>query len=70
MKEIYTAMRNKTHENNALYQISAVCFEHLHELVIAELQLVSIFIVTYMLYLTSNSRITGLQEKVVICIDC
>ena len=36
MKEIYTAMRIKTHLNN----ITDVCFEHEHELVIAELQLV------------------------------
>ena len=35
-------MRLKTHLNNALYQITAVCFEHEHELVIAELQLVII----------------------------
>ena len=40
VKEIYTAMRIKIHLNNALYQITAVCFEHEHELVIAELQLV------------------------------
>ena len=40
MKEIYTAMRIKTHLNNALYQITAVRFEHEQELVIAELELV------------------------------
>ena len=33
-------MRIKTHLNNALYQITCVCFEHEHELGIAELQLV------------------------------
>ena len=33
-------MRIKTHLNNALYQITAVCYEYEHELVIAELQLV------------------------------
>ena len=35
VKEIYLAMRIKTDLNNA------VCFEHEHELVILELQLVS-----------------------------
>ena len=34
------AMNIKTHLNTALYQITAVCFEHEQELVIAELQLV------------------------------
>ena len=36
MQEIYAAMRIKTHLNNDLYQLTAVCFEHEHELVIAE----------------------------------
>ena len=36
VQEIYAAMRIKTHLNNALYQITAVCFKHEHELVIAE----------------------------------
>ena len=40
----YAAMRIKTHLDNALYirsLLSALMFEHEHELVIAELQLVS-----------------------------
>ena len=36
MKEISAAMCIKTHLNIALYQITAVCFKHEHELVIAE----------------------------------
>ena len=46
-------MRIKTHVNNALYQITAVCFEPEHELVIAELQLVLIF------YLSYKCRLSG-----------
>ena len=34
MQEIYSAVHIRTHLNNALYQITAVCFEH--ELLIAE----------------------------------
>ena len=38
----YAAMCIKTHLNSALYQITAVCFEHVeHKLVITVLQLVS-----------------------------
>ena len=38
MQEIYAAMRIKTHLNDAVYQITAVCFKHEDEdeLVIAE----------------------------------
>ena len=38
---LYAAMRIKTHLDNDLYQITSVCFEHEHELVIAEAELVS-----------------------------
>ena len=40
VKEIDAAMHIKTHFNIAPYQITAVCFEHEHKLVIIELQLV------------------------------
>ena len=36
VQELYAAMCIKTHLNNALYQITAVCFEHEAELVIEE----------------------------------
>ena len=49
MQEMYAVMRIKTHLNNALYQITAVCFEqeHEHELVIAESPAGSLFVLNY-----------------------
>ena len=41
--EFYAAMRIKTHLINTLYQITAVCFEHEDELVIAESELVFLY---------------------------
>ena len=44
MQDIYAGMRNKTHFNNALYQITTDCFEQEQELVIVEPQLVKCYI--------------------------
>ena len=40
MQEIYMAMQIKTYLNNAPKQITVVCFEHEHELVIAVAKLI------------------------------
>ena len=62
-KEIYAVMHIKTHLYNALYQISAVCFEHEQELVIAELQLVySQYTITFTLKTKTTFGIFSLQN--------